>query len=287
MKRISLVGLLFLAGLCQFCNTTPATGAASGEKPGGGAPPQEARPQIPILCYHNLKEVQGKSSPDYTTTIALFKAQIKMLADSGYHSILPDQLYDYLTKGTKLPSKPIMLTFDDSHQEHYTVAAPELEKYGFKGVFFVMTIPIGKPHYMTAAQIKGLADKGHIVGIHTWDHQNVKKLAAGNPVVNKLVNTKKFTTPEAQVAEVWNMELTKPKAKLEQITGKPIVYFAYPFGSWNYAAVDELKKGGVKAAFQLGDKIGDQAPLYTIRRILAEGNWSPASLMRMIHLAFK
>jgi peptidoglycan/xylan/chitin deacetylase (PgdA/CDA1 family) len=268
MKSISLYVLLLLAGAGHVCYG-------------------QARPQVPILCYHNIKEVQGKSSPDYTLTVALFKAQIKMLADSGYHTILPDQLYDYLTRGTRLPSKPIMLTFDDSHEEHYTVAMPELEKYGFKGVFFVMTIPLGKPHYMTKDQVKALSDRGHVVAIHTWDHQNVKKLHAGNPVVTKIVNTKKYTTPDAQLAEAWNLELTKPKALLEQITGKPVVYFAYPFGAWDYAAVDWLKKGNVKAAFQLGDKIGDQAPLYTIRRILAEGNWSPQATMRMIHIAFK
>lgn len=293
MKSISLYALLMVAGLCQFCNSKGANQPANPKDSTASVASamatleQAGRPQVPILCYHNLKDVQGKSSPDYTMTIALFKQQIKMLADSGFHTILPDQLYDYLTKGAKLPSRPIMITFDDSHAEHYSVAMPELEKYGFKGVFFIMTIPLGKPHYMTADQVKAIADRGHVIGIHTWDHQNVKKLAAGNPVVLKIVNTKKFTTPDAQLAEAWNLELTKPKAKLEQITGKQIVYFAYPFGSWNYPAVDELKKGGVKAAFQLGDKIGDQAPLYTIRRILAEGNWSTATLARMIRISFK
>lgn len=266
MKSISLYVLLLFAGI---------------------SPVFAQRPQVPILCYHNIKDVTGKASPDYTISPAAFKAQIKMLHDNGYHTILPDQLYDYLTKGTPLPPKPVMLTFDDSHLEHYTLAMPELEKYGYKGVFFIMTIPLNKPRYMTKDDVKAIADRGHIIGIHTWDHQNVKKLAAGNPVVLKLVNTKKYTTPDAQLAEAWNLELTKPKAELEQITGRKIDYFAYPFGVWNYPAVDQLKKGGVKAAFQLGDKIGDQAPLYTIRRILAEGNWSPATLLRMMQISFK
>lgn len=297
MKPVSLLGLFLAASLCQFCNTSgaknptntkdSATRTTAAPAPDANAPAPSGRPQVPILCYHNIKPDLGKSSPDYTISIAAFKAQIKMLADSGYHSILPDQLYDYLTKGTALPSKPIMLTFDDSHEEHYSVAAPELEKYGFKGVFFIMTIPIGKPHYMTADEIKALDGRGHVIACHTWDHQSVKKLHAGTPVMGKLVNTKKFTDPASQVAEAWNLELTKPKAKLEQIIGKPVVYFAYPFGIWDYDATSELKKGGIKAAFQLGDKIGDQAPLYTIRRILSEGNWSPVALARMIHVAFK
>ena len=63
---------------------------------------------------------------------------MKLLADSGYHTILPDQLYDYLTKGTALPPKPIMLTFDDTDGDQYNIARPELLKYGFKGVYFII-----------------------------------------------------------------------------------------------------------------------------------------------------
>ena len=101
------------------------------------------RHQVPILCYHRIEN--KNTSSDYTVSVASFKDQMKLLADSGYHTILPDQLYDYLAKGTPLPSKPFMLTFDDTRLEHYTIAAPEMEKHGFRGVFFVMTIPIGRP----------------------------------------------------------------------------------------------------------------------------------------------
>src|SRR5688572_24980482 len=68
-----------------------------------------ARKQVPILCYHqvrNWKSSDSKSAKDYIVPVAVFKQHIKMLRDSGYHTILPDQLYDYLTKGTPLPSKP-------------------------------------------------------------------------------------------------------------------------------------------------------------------------------------
>jgi len=59
-----------------------------------------------------------------------------MLADSGYHAILPDQLYAYLTTGASLPSKPVMITFDDGDLDQYETALPELDKYGFKASFF-------------------------------------------------------------------------------------------------------------------------------------------------------
>ena len=220
------------------------------------------RKQVPILCYHRIEN--NKAPSDYNVTIPIFKEELKMLADSGYHTILPDQLYDYLTKGTPLPPKPFMLTFDDTRVEHFSIAAPEMEKYGFKGVFFVMTIPIGRPNYMTTEQIKELSDRGHVIGSHTWDHHNVKQLKE----------------------EDWPVQIGKPNEKLQAITGKPVLYFAYPFGVWNDAAVEAIKKYSFKSAFQLTAKRSVSEPLYTIRRTLVPGSWPTSKLLKRMEANF-
>ncbi len=220
------------------------------------------RKQVPILCYHRLENKNTTS--DYTVSINSFKDQLKLLADSGYHSILPDELDAYLTKGTPLPSKPFMLTFDDTRQEHYSIAAPEMEKHGFKGVFFVMTIPIGRPNYMTSEQIKELSDRGHVIGSHTWDHHNVKHLKE----------------------EDWAVQIGKPNEKLKAITGKPVLYFAYPFGVWNDSAVTAIKKYSFKGAFQLTAIRSESEPLYTIRRTLVPGSWPTSKLLKRMESNF-
>ena len=54
-----------------------------------------ARPQVPILCYHQIRDWtarDAKNAKDYITPIATFNGHIKMLADSGYHTVSPDQL---------------------------------------------------------------------------------------------------------------------------------------------------------------------------------------------------
>jgi hypothetical protein len=66
------------------------------------------RKQVPILCYHQVREWKPRDSENarsYIMPVQVFKDQIKMLADSGYHSISPDQLYAYLTTGAPLPEK--------------------------------------------------------------------------------------------------------------------------------------------------------------------------------------
>ncbi|MFD2570958.1 polysaccharide deacetylase family protein [Spirosoma soli] len=223
-----------------------------------------SRPQVPILCYHQIRDWRAKdskSAKDYIVPVAAFKEQMQMLADSGYHTILPDQLYAYLATGAPLPPKPIMLTFDDGDLDQYTVAMPELEKHGFKGTFFIMTVAIGrrgKQPYMDKTQIKDLADRGHVIGAHTWDHHNVKKYQG----------------------EDWKIQIEEPKAKLEAITGKPIHYFAYPFGLWNKQALPELQKRGYLAAFTLADGRDEEMPLLTVRRIIAGGQWKTKTLYR-------
>ena len=226
-----------------------------------------ARPQVPILCYHQIRNwisTDGKMGKDYIVPIAEFKSQMKMLADNGYQTILPDQLYNYLVYGTKLPKKPIMLTFDDTKLDQYTNALPELKKYGFKGVFFIMTVSLGKPNYMSKAQVKELSDAGHVIGSHTYDHQNVKKYQG----------------------EDWVTQIEKPTKTLKEITGKDVKYFAYPFGLWNKEAIPELKKRGFTSAFILAEKRDENDPLYTIRRIIASGYWNTRTLHNSIIKSF-
>ena len=224
--------------------------------------------EVPILCYHRIREFRPtdtKSMKDYIVTPENFRSQMKMLADSGYHAIHPDQLYDYLLYGKSLPSKPVLLSFDDSEEEHYTIALQEMKKYGFKGVFFIMTVTMNRPGYMTKEQIKGLSDEGNEIASHTWNHQNVKKYVDAD----------------------WAVQVDKPNKQLEAITGKPVKYFAFPFGLWNEQAIPELKKRGIKASFQLVGKRDSTEPLYTIRRMIVPGEWNNERIMKWMKTNFR
>jgi len=226
-----------------------------------------SKKQVPILCYHQIRDFRptdSKRAKDYIVPVDAFRSQMKMIADSGFHTIQPDQLYAYLTSGAKLPEKPIMLTFDDTDLDQFQIAVPEMNKYGFKGVFFIMTVSLDKSRYMSKEQVRELSDKGNTIGSHTWDHHNVKKYQAAD----------------------WVIQVEKPTKELESITGKPIHFFAYPFGLWNEAAIPELKKRGFFAAFQLNEKRDPADPLYTIRRIIVPGTWTNEALVRSLKANF-
>lgn len=272
-------GLMLLASACtnsgQSKTTSTSVNSDKDIVEANDTPEKEAtaaeilsRKEVPVLCYHQIRDWKASDSKrahDDIIPPANFKQHIKMLADSGYHTILPDQLYDYLNYGTKLPEKPIIISFDDTDLDQFTVAAPELKKYGFKGVFFIMTVSIGRPRYMSKAQIKTLSNEGHVIASHTWNHKNFTE----------------FTD------EDWEIQLDKPTKTLETITGKKVEYFAYPYGVWKPETLHKLKEHGFKAAFILSTKRDETNPLFTIRRIIDPGRYTAKNLYQSINKSFK
>ncbi|WP_345255707.1 polysaccharide deacetylase family protein [Flaviaesturariibacter amylovorans] len=261
--------------------TTPAAGGAPNTAVTDRAPDPAsvimARKEVPVLCYHHIYDIP-KATREYDVTVSEFKKQLKMLHDSGYHSVLPDQLYNYLAFGTPLPEKPFMLTYDDTDVEQFTVAKPEMDKYGFKGVYFIMTISIGRPRYMSKEQIRQLADEGHAIESHTWRHDRVDKYLT-TPHIDK--GTGKMVDND------WDLQLGTQRKRLEDISGKPIHYFAYPFGIWSKAGIPELKKRDIRMAFQLSTKRDPEEPLHTVRRIIVPPTWSAEGLLRVMRSAFR
>jgi len=229
-----------------------------------------ARREVPVLCYHQIRNwlpSDGKRAHDDIIAPDKFKEHVKMLADSGYNSILPDQLYDYLVYGKALPTKPIMFTFDDTDLDQFTIAAPTLKKYGYKAVYFIMTVSIGKKgriSYMNKEQIKQLSDEGNVIASHTYDHKNFAQ----------------FTD------EDWTTQIDEPTKKLEEITGKKVEYFAYPYGVSKASELHKLKEHGFKAAFILSTQRDENYPLYTIRRIIDPGTYTAKNLYNSINKSF-
>ena len=226
-----------------------------------------SKKEVPVLCYHhirNFKAGESENMKSYSVTPVAFAAQMKALSDSGYSTILPDQLYEYLVHDGVLPAKPVMLTFDDTDEEQYSIGKTEMNKFGFKGVYFIMTIAINRPRYMSKDQIKNLSDSGHVIAGHTWDHHMVTKYQG----------------------EDWDIQLVKPRKQLEAITGKSITYFAYPFGLWNQAAIPEIKNRDYKLAFILSTKRDSTEPLYTVRRMIVPGQWSTNGMLKAMRSTF-
>ncbi len=273
IKNILLISVLLVLTLvsCQKAkqptgNTATATTTVAGKENSDDKQVKNttsqiyAKTEVPVLCYHRITDAMKS---EYAVTPATFAAQIKILADSGYHSILPAQLYDYLVYNKSLPEKPVMITFDDSRVEQDLIGARVLEKHGFKGVFFIMTITYNKKNYMTTEEIVALAKKGHTIGLHSWDHTMVIKY---------------------KDAADWKKQVSDPKTKLEKIVGMPVEYWAYPNGVYDQKGAKELSKY-FKLSFSLFSKRDSIYPLQTVRRIIVP-EMTPQKLLKSMRVAF-
>ncbi|NLZ94436.1 MAG: polysaccharide deacetylase family protein [Bacteroidales bacterium] len=212
--------------------------------------------EVPILCYHRIED--GRDDI-YSVSPAIFASHLQILSDSGYNSVLPDELYNYLVHNTTLPDKPFIISFDDSRTEHYTISTPELEKRNFKGVFFIMTVTNNKKNYLSTDEIVELSDRGHSIGLHSWDHVMATKYSDSS---------------------IWEKQVYAPKKKLEDMIDKPIDYWAYPNGVYNREAAEELDKH-FKLSFILLAKKDSLYPLQTIRRMIVPSD-SPERLLQRI-----
>lgn len=223
------------------------------------------RATVPVLCYHQLRDWLP-SDGAYARRLlicppATFRAQLDALAQDGWTTISPDQYVEHLATGAALPDKPVMLTFDDSQATQVSEGLPQLSQRGMTAAFFVMTVVLGKPNWMSLDDLRRLADAGMTVGAHTYDHHRVDRYADGD----------------------WQLQLVAPRELLQEVVGRPVDHFAYPFGAWAPSGFEHLRAAGYTTAFQLSDDALDPtAPLLTLRRMLVDSTWTGEDLLRQV-----
>lgn len=174
------------------------------------AAPKDFSESVPVLMYHYIE------APTASTTMKglyldpkIFADQLQSLEKNSYQTIFMSDLAISIKKEKKLSGQNIALTFDDGYEDFYTQAFPLLKKYNSKATLYVIINRLDTKGYLTRSQVKELASSGLVeIGSHTFNHPDLRKLKSKDA---------KF-------------EIEASKRILEQISGKPVLTFAYPFG---------------------------------------------------------
>src|SRR5260370_21661103 len=83
---------------------------------------------VPVLMYHSI----GGKASYLTVSRQLFAEQMRALKVAGFHTLTIQQYAHFVKHGYRgLPSRPILLTFDDGREDAYRAANDLLHPYGF------------------------------------------------------------------------------------------------------------------------------------------------------------
>jgi len=185
---------------------------------------------MPILMYHYVRTPPSMFADlmGYKLSVSPedFNAQMDWLAVNRYHPVDFNDMRAYFAGTTPLPSKPVVITFDDGYQDLYHNAFPILAAHRFKAVAYIVSSFVGQPRYVTKDQILEMDRAGIQIASHTVDHPNLARSSFGSTMY----------------------QLVESKRWLEQLVGHPVVDFAYPSGKASAAVVTALGIAGYDTA---------------------------------------
>lgn len=219
-----------------------------------------------VLMYHMVREhIDGAKFNKLRVKPAEFEKQVAWMKAEGFHFVTMQELVE---NWGKHPEKTVAITFDDGYLDNLENAYPILEKYQAKATIYVVVdrhdrdwSTYKKAHHnsgelarepkLNDQQVQFLAQSGVVeIGSHTLTHANLDKLDA--------------------VACL--SELLDSKQLLEQLTGKSVNSFAYPFGIYSQRDVDFAQQVGYSNAVTTKEGIDGVNPDFMqLQRIKISG----------------
>jgi len=207
---------------------------------------------IPILMYHSLSSEAARGFRRFTLHPDLFAAHVAFLRGQGYSILSVAGLFQ------PLPEKPVVLTFDDGFLDFYTTALPILQQHNATASLFIPTAYLdgtsrwlqslgeGTRPIISRRQLLEIADAGVDCGAHTHSHCHLDTVTAAQG----------------------RAELAQSKEILEQIIGRTVTTFAYPYGHHHAEARQWVMDAGFRAACAVRNAIShSDDDLFALARI--------------------
>ncbi len=183
--------------------------------------------KVPILEYHEDTYVPGDLA---TLRPGQLKEELRWLVAHKFHTINMGQLYAAFYYGYVLPSRPVLLTFDDGYESVYLKVFPLLKKYHLQATLFIISgythrLPNRKKEFpdLTVSELQSLQASGWAdVEDHTVTHQDLSTL-----------------TPSQD-----RQEILGSSQSLSGWVHHPMIAFCYPDGGYNAQVLSLLKSQG-------------------------------------------
>ncbi|EWM54292.1 polysaccharide deacetylase family protein [Ruminococcus flavefaciens] len=199
---------------------------------------------LSVIMYHS---VCGRPPSAYSVTPQQLEADLKWLSDNEFTAVSAQQLIEYTHGQGQLPSRPVLITFDDGFYNNLSLALPLLEKYDMCAVVSIVgrytnDYAAADPHadsysYLTWQDISQLVASGRIeIGSHTYDMHS----DSGRQGCSKLSGE----TSE-EYAYLLQNDIGLLRTELHRNCGIVPAVFAYPFGALSRESLPVLRDSGI------------------------------------------
>jgi peptidoglycan/xylan/chitin deacetylase (PgdA/CDA1 family) len=171
---------------------------------------------VSILMYHSISNKAESGHPYYRTVTSpvIFAKHMEYLAMNGYSIISVADAVNRMNAPHDVAERAVAITFDDGYQDFYTDAFPILSKFGFTATVYLPTAYISASpkafngvRCLTWNQVRELRGHGIEFGSHTVSHVQLRSI---------------------QAAAI-DHEVSTSKRIIEQMLGKTVTSFAYPY----------------------------------------------------------
>ena len=224
-----------------FIPSTNGTPVSPATADSGAQRPVPIEASVIVLGYHQFVGPGQSSRNPYVMKQDVFEEEMKYLKDNGYHIVPLSDVVRFVKHEIGLPPNSVAITIDDGYKSAIVYAAPILKKYGFPWTYFVY------PQFITPTEGKGAASWPDLLALQA-DGVDIECHSMTHPILT----ARHGKSPEEYDKWLAN-ETAGAKAILEQKLGKPVPYFAYPYGAYNKVVEAKVIAAGYDAVFTVAD----------------------------------
>jgi len=283
MVRSSIVKTMLMMA-CLFCGNLMAN-----EMPNPCSRDRNSNDST-IFSYHEIAEKSETLDSTYAVSVANFEAQMKWLIDNGYHFIKIDDIINYRKHNKPLPSKAVLITFDDGYQSVYTNAFPIIKKYQIPTVIALVgswlqakdkvdfgAYMIDRTKFLSQKEIKEMVASGLVeVGSHSYFlHRGILGNPQGNmeptAITRQWLRDKGVYEDDKSYQQRIYEDLKTNNDFLKKYTGQKPRVMVWPYGEYNMEVRKIAESLGMPIGLTLDDGSNTKiTPLWGLRRILVD-----------------
>lgn len=244
--------------LLPIAQVPDAVGAETAATP--AAPPGQP---VPVLMYHVTQDPPpGSPYPDLFVSPSRLRDQVRILKRAGYHGVTLSAVHDYWTRGTKLPRKPVALTFDDGYRSNYTKALPILRSAGWPGLLFLEVADLKKKGFdgIGPTQVRALTAAGWELGAHTMTHPDLTTVDPGR----------------------LREEVKGSRDYIRTHFSAPVRFFAYPAGKYDATVEAAVRRAGFLGAVTEDEGLAAKGQGMALKRVRVNGSDTGGSLLEKV-----